>query len=73
MLKADTIWNLESDSETQLDIKFQSTIDEDDSSDQYTLHNVKKKAIKQKRQAKQSKQKDQLDRPEEPTNINETH
>ena len=48
MLKADTIWNLESDSEPQLDIQFQSTIDEDDSSDQSTLHNVKKKAIKRK-------------------------
>ena len=49
MLKADTIWNLESDSEPQLDIQFQSTIDEDDSSDQSTLHNVKKKAIKRKK------------------------
>ena len=46
MLKADTIWNLESDSEPQLDIQFQPTIEEDDSSDQSTLHNVKKKAIK---------------------------
>ena len=48
MLKADTIWNLESDSEPQLDIQFQSSIDEDDSSDQSTLHNIKKKAIKRK-------------------------
>ena len=73
MLKADTIWNLESDSEPQLDIQFQPTIEGDDSSDQSTLQNIKKKAIKQKKQFKQSKQKDQLDRPEEPTNINEAH
>ena len=73
MLKADTMWNLESDSEPQLYIQFQPTIEEDDSSDQSTLHNIKKKAVKQKKQAKQFKQKDQLDRPEEPTNIIETH
>ena len=48
MLKADTIWNLESDSEPKLDIQFQQTIDEEDSSDQSTLQNIKKKAIKRK-------------------------
>ena len=48
MLKADTTWNLESDSEPELDIQFQQTIDEEDSSDQSTLQNVKKKAIKRK-------------------------
>ena len=72
MLKADTIWNLESDSEPQLDIQFNPAIDEDDSSDQSTLHNLKKKAIKQKRRAKQLKQKNQLDRQEDPTNDNAT-
>ena len=45
MLKAENIWNLESDSEPELDIQFQQTIDEEDSSDQSTLQNVKKKAI----------------------------
>ena len=49
MLKADTIWNLESDSEPKLDIQFQQTIDKEDSSDQSTLQNVKKKAIKRKK------------------------
>ena len=48
MLKADTIWNLESDSEPHLDIQFQPTIEGDDSSDQSTLQNIKKKAIKRK-------------------------
>ena len=48
MLKADTIWNLESDSEPQLDIQFQPTIEGDDSPDQSTLQNIKKKAIKRK-------------------------
>ena len=48
MLKSDTIWNLESDSEPQLDIQFQPSIEEDDSSDQSTLQNIKKKATKRK-------------------------
>ena len=48
MLKADTIWNLESDSEPELDIQFQQTIDEEDSLDKSTLQNIKKKAIKPK-------------------------
>ena len=48
MLNAETIWNLESDSEPHLDIQFQQAIDEEDSSDQSTLQNVQKKAIKRK-------------------------
>ena len=48
MLKADPVWNLESDSEPKLDMQFQQAIDEEDSSDQLTLQNVKKKAIKRK-------------------------
>ena len=48
MLKADTICNLESDSEPEVDIQFQQPIDEEDSSDQSTLQNIKKKAIKRK-------------------------
>ena len=45
MLNAETIWNLESDSEPDLDIQFQQAID---SSDQSTLQNLQKKAIKPK-------------------------
>ena len=48
-LKAGTIWTLKSDSEPQLDIQFQPTIEGDDSSDQSTLQNIKKKAIKRKK------------------------
>ena len=40
MLNAETIWNLESDSEPELDIQFQQAIDKDDSSDQSTLQNL---------------------------------
>ena len=71
MLKADNIWNLESDSEPELDIQFQQTIDKEDSSDQSTLQNVKKKAIKQKKQAKQSQRKHQLESPERTDNTSE--
>ena len=46
MLKQ-TDWNLESDSEPELDIQFQQPVDEEDSSDQSTLQNMKK-AIKRK-------------------------
>ena len=48
MLKPDTIWNLESDSEPELDIQILQPNNEDDSSDQSTLQNVKRKAIKRK-------------------------
>ena len=48
MLNAETIGNLESDSQPDLDIQFQQAIDEEDSSDQSTLQNIKKKAIKRK-------------------------
>ena len=48
MLKADTIWNLESDSEPELDIQLHPPIEEEESSDQSTLQNVKRKAIKRK-------------------------
>ena len=48
MLKADTIWNLESDSEPELDIQLHPPIEEEESSDQSTLQNVKRKAVKRK-------------------------
>ena len=48
MLNAETIWNLKSDSDPDLDIQFQPAIDEEDSSDQSTLQNVQKNAIKRK-------------------------
>ena len=48
MLKADTIWNLESDSEPELDIQLHPPIEEEESSDQSTLQNVKRKAINRK-------------------------
>ena len=48
MLKADTIWNLESDSEPELDIQLHPPIEEEESSDQSNLQNVKRKAIKRK-------------------------
>ena len=44
MLNAESIWNLESDSEQELDIKFEEWRSEDDSSDHSTLQNLKKKA-----------------------------
>ena len=48
MRNAETIWNLESNSEPDLDIQLQQARDEEDSSDQSTLQNIKKKAIKRK-------------------------
>ena len=41
MLKADTIWNLESDSEPELDIQLHPPIEGEESSDQSTLQNEK--------------------------------
>ena len=51
MLYAETIWNLQSDSEPELDIQFQQAINKDDSSDQSTLQNLKTRAIKRKTRA----------------------
>ena len=48
MLSAVTIWNLESDSEAELDIQYHKAVDEDDSSDHSTLQNLKRRAIKLK-------------------------
>ena len=49
MLNAESIWNLETDSEPELDIRFNEDIpDEDSASDNATLQNVKKKAVKRK-------------------------
>ena len=49
MLNAETIWNLESDSETDLNVKFQERTSEDDSCDHSTLQNMKKRATKPKK------------------------
>ena len=49
MLNAESIWNIETDSEPELDIRFnEDTPDEDSASDNSTLQNVKKKAVKRK-------------------------
>ena len=49
MLNAESIWNFETDSEPELDIRFSEDIpDEDFASDNATLQNVKKKAVKRK-------------------------
>ena len=49
MLNAESIWNIETDSEPELDIRFnEDTPDEDSASDNSTLQNVKKKAAKRK-------------------------
>ena len=49
MLNAESIWNIETDSEPELDIRFnEDTPDEDSVSDNSTLKNVKKKAVKRK-------------------------
>ena len=49
MLNAESIWNFETDSEPELDIRFNEDIpDEDFASDNATLQNVKKKAVKRK-------------------------
>ena len=49
MLNAESIWIIETDSEPELDIRFNEDIpDEDFASDNATLQNVKKKAVKRK-------------------------
>ena len=49
MLNAESIWNIERDSERELDIRFNEELPEEDSaSDNSTLQNVKKKAAKRK-------------------------
>ena len=49
ILNAESIWNIETDSEPELDIRFNEDIPEEDSaSDNSTLQNVKKKAAKRK-------------------------
>ena len=49
MLNAESIWNIETDSEPELDIRFNEELPEDDSaSDNSTLQNVRKKAKKRK-------------------------
>ena len=49
MLKAESIWNIETDSEPELDIRSNEDVpDEDSASDNSTLLNVKKKAVKRK-------------------------
>ena len=49
MLNAESIWNIETDSEPELDIRFnEDTPDEDSASDNSTPQNVKKKAVKRK-------------------------
>ena len=49
MLNAESIWNIETDSEPELDIRFNEDIPDDESaSDNSTLQNVKKKAAKRK-------------------------
>ena len=49
MLNAESIWNIETDSEPELDIRFNEDIpDEDSASDNATLQNVMKKAVKRK-------------------------
>ena len=49
MLNAESIWNIETDSEPELDIRFnEDTPDENSASDNSTLQNVKKKAAKRK-------------------------
>ena len=49
MLNAESIWNIETDSEPELDIRFnEDAPDEDSASDNSTLQNVKKKAVKRK-------------------------
>ena len=49
MLNAESIWNIETDSEPELDIRFnEDTPDDDSASDNSTLQNVKKKAAKRK-------------------------
>ena len=45
MLNAESIWNLESDSEQELDVKIQEGISEDDASDHSTLPNLKRKLL----------------------------
>ena len=49
MLNAESIWNLESDLDQELDIRFQEGLSENYSSDHSTLHNQKKKATKNKK------------------------
>ena len=65
MLKADTIWNLESDSEPELDIQFQQPIDEEDSSDQSTS--------KHKEENDQTKEASQTITAETPIGKTRTH
>ena len=49
MLNAESIWNIETDSEPELDIQCnEEPPDEDSASDNATLQNVKKKATKRK-------------------------
>ena len=49
MLNAASIWNVETDSEPELDIRFQeNTQDEESASDDATLQNVKRRAAKRK-------------------------
>ena len=49
MLNAGSIWNIETDSEPELDIRFNEDIPDDDSaSDNSTLQNIKKKTAKRK-------------------------
>ena len=49
MLTAESIWNIQTDSEPELDIRINEDIpDEDSASDNSTLQNVKKKAVKRK-------------------------
>ena len=49
MLNAESIWNIETDSEPELDIRFNENIlEEDSASDNATLQNVKRKAVKRK-------------------------
>ena len=55
MLNVESIWNIETDSEPELDIRFNEDLPEDDSaSDISTLQNLKKKAAKQKKASKQT-------------------
>ena len=49
MLNGESIWNIETDSEPELDIRFNEDIpDEYSASDNATLQNVKKNAVKRK-------------------------
>ena len=49
MLNAESIWNIETDPEPELDIQFNDAQpDEDSASDNSTLQNVRKKATKRK-------------------------